>query len=566
MPKESSPPPLPPLLQGPRKPWLATLVALGIGQAALGALTAWAMIELQSANGTATIRWAIILMVMIALGVGALRVHERVVAERIGQHYVKQIRHELVRSALTPGDSSSLGITVARTTNDLSAVRNWVAQGVSPLVVAAPLITGILCALAFIDWRVAAAATLPLAVLVTGFLAWAPSAYAASRSLRKTRGAMASRIAETVTAAPSIVEAGGSHREIRNVDAVSSKLSERAVGRAEVLGFLRATGVVAATLMTLCVAAVGTLADISAGAIVAAMALAGIASTALMDLGRVVEFRQSFLAARAVLGPALASAEQRRRAEVEHRERSANLVLDGVNADFYAHLPGALEAPLFGRRGEVYCLTGDRSRVEHVLNRITGLSMPAGGDTDYVRISGDNISALTPRERRRFVGIARAGTVFERGTVWRAVRYRQPELAEIEAKRALDAAGLTAHSLPDGYDTTLRRGGEQLSVDQRARLALARAMHGTPPLLVIDRLEHDLEESGAEMLSRALRDYPGVAIIAGCPSTALAVHAVPIPVDSAAVFDDSTDHMSDQEPETTQELSVRDTHELKGSL
>ncbi|WP_341854371.1 hypothetical protein [Brachybacterium sp. GPGPB12] len=40
-------------------------------------------------------------------------------------------------------------------------------------------------------------------------------------------------------------------------------------------------------------------------------------------------------------------------------------------------------------------------------------------------------------------------------------------------------------------------------------------MYGTPPLLLIDGLEGDLDDDGRRMLDRVLSSYPGVVVMAG---------------------------------------------------
>ncbi|GAA1708213.1 ABC transporter ATP-binding protein/permease [Propioniferax innocua] len=521
---------LPPLFTGVRRAWLAVLVVLGLGQAAIGMAMAWAMIRLQESVDPSTSRWALLTMVLAAFAVGALRVNERVVAERLGQHYVREVRRELLRSVLTPGDSSSLGITVARTTNDLTSVRNWVAQGVAPMVVAVPLIAGVLVALTLLDWRLAAVALVPLALLAAGLMFWAREAYAKSRALRRTRGAMASRIAETVTASDAILAAGGGHRELRNLDEVSARVADRAVDRAGTLGLIRATGVVASTLVGMLVAAVGTLGHVDAAVIVAAMAIAAIAAPPIMDLGRVVEFRQSFLAARAVLAPTLQHAALRRAARVEHRDRSSELTVPDTDALVHIQLPELLERAVIARGGNRYVLQGDPAATELAVNRILGLALPPGHLTDHVRIAGLNIAEAESRETRELVGVARAGTAFERGRLLRAARYRRPDLDADAARDLLYRVGLPDSSLPEGHRTQLRRGGSPLTVDQRARLSLARALYGEPELLILDRIENDLSSSGKDMLVDLVCEYPGVVLLIGCEHVCAALDPEPVSV------------------------------------
>src|SRR5699024_295296 len=98
------------------------------------------------------------------VGIGLTRWLERVVAEDLGQDYVYEQRRKLVAAALHNIGNRSLGVVVTRASNDLTAVRNWIAQGIVPLLTAVPLIAVILAGLAVTNLPVAMTVAIPLTV------------------------------------------------------------------------------------------------------------------------------------------------------------------------------------------------------------------------------------------------------------------------------------------------------------------------------------------------------------------------------------------------------------------
>lgn len=516
---------LPALFRGKRRWWLCLLILLGLGQAAVAGLSAWALVRMNAAPGVSP-EFAVSLvgLVTAALLLGALKVRERTVAERLGQDYVHTIRLELLESALTPGERTPLGITVARTTNDLSSVRNWVSQGLAPGLVGVPLILGSAGILTVLEPLFAVALLVPVAILCAALVLWARVVLIRTRELRRRRGRLASRIAETVTAAESIISAGGAERELKRIHKQSEALVDQAVHRARTVGSLRAAGMVASLLATMFVAAVGIAVTVPPVLIVAAMAIVGIAATPILDLGRIVEYRQTYTAARDILGPTLAAARSRRDATLAQR-RAAAAVTAPDDADspdaVHVRLPGLTDVhgPLRATAGDTVRLVahrpGDLAAFAHRLLRIDaegnrGPSLPT--DADQVWIGGRNAVAMAPRQLRVLIGWARSGTVFERGRVDRALRYRRPDLRGSDDERALRAVGLDLCGVDLDERTTLRQGGAPLGTVDRHKLALARAIYGSPALLLIQDLDGQLDAAGLDHLVKIIENYPGVVL------------------------------------------------------
>lgn len=496
------------------------LVGSGMAVALLSAATAH-MVSVLSDESTVSGR-ALLISGLLALigGVAGLRVFERYLAEKLGQDYVHEIRKELVRSALAPGRTPSLGITVARTSNDLNSVRNWVTLGIASAASGVPLIIVLTAALWFMTPPLAVAVMAPLlvAALVLGFLARPTLTRAAM--LRKVRGRLAGQIADTVNAARAIRAGGGENRELGRIDKLGQEVAASAVRRATFAGSLRASAAAAASATAVAVAATGAFIGLDHGHVAAALTVVSMIATPVHDLGRIVEFRQSFLAARNSIAPALRQ-EYRDRPRVE-RERSTQAAdrghagtLGPSGAAYVSLLVADVTAErLEAHRGEcVRAVAQDHAVTDRLFAEILG---SAPEPLSATTVEGVDLAAMQPSRRRQFLGYAERGLDLERGQLGRAIRYRCPDADERQFDEAVARVGLgsVVSRLPKGAATVLRRGGEPLSTPEKAKVQLARAALGSPALLLLNRIDADLDTEGRAALSRILRDYPGVAIVA----------------------------------------------------
>ncbi|MFW6773107.1 ABC transporter transmembrane domain-containing protein [Nocardioides sp. CPCC 205120] len=489
-------PRLPPLLVGRRRGLMTLLVVTATAQAALTVGVALLVGALVSAPAGGTLPVAAGLVVVLAAA-GGTAYAARVLAEQLGQAYVHELRGRLVGAALRGEGARSLGVTIARTTNDLTAVRGWVAEGIAPLVAGVPLVVGSLGLLATLHPRLALAAGVPLVFLVAALLAVTPHAYERAAALRRRRGRLAGRVTDSLRARDGIVAAGGEERELRRVARDSRRVGTAAVARARTAGLLQAACLVASGATAALVVAVARADDLPAGAVATALTVTGALAAPLAGVGRVAELRQNFRAARRVVAPHLGAPPP----PVPSAARSA---ADGDRV----FVPGLLDAR-----------PGDRVRVagpDAATTTATLLALAAPEPGHEVVVDGWDCGRVGPSVRRRLVGLAAHDVPLERGTVARAVRYRRPDADDAQVGAAVAAAGLDAvlARLPRGERTELRRGGHPLTPAEVARVKVARAALGAPVLLVLDRIDAALDAEGRRSLRELVAAHPGVVVFA----------------------------------------------------
>ncbi len=128
-------------------------------------------------------------------------------------------------------------------------------------------------------------------------------------------------------------------------------------------------------------------------------------------------------------------------------------------------------------------------------------------DSGTIRIGGKDIRTMTPAELRSRFGIAMQNDFLYAGTIEDNIRFGR----DISHEQIVHAATMAqAHEfiskLDDGYDHKLTVKGTNLSGGQKPRLLIARALAGSPDILVLDDASSALDYKTDAALRKALRE------------------------------------------------------------
>lgn len=235
---EAAAPSLPRVLVGRRLRGFAGLVANGLGQAASAVATAllveYAFDTLLTGPGApptdAILRAAGGLALATAVA-GWLRGHERVAAERVGQHYTHELRirmfDHLSSTAPRAVQQRSLGATNLRFIGDLNALRKWISLGLARLVVGITMIVGTLTALAFFNLLLAGLLGAVLLVGAVVTLTQGPALRRTSRAARSRRSTLAANVNERIATVAVMQVFGQARRERSRVKKAPSACARR---------------------------------------------------------------------------------------------------------------------------------------------------------------------------------------------------------------------------------------------------------------------------------------------------------------------------------------------------
>ncbi len=123
-----------------------------------------------------------------------------------------------------------------------------------------------------------------------------------------------------------------------------------------------------------------------------------------------------------------------------------------------------------------------------------------------VSIDGQNINAVTQSSLRAAIGMVPQDTVLFNDTIRYNIAYGRPGASFediVEAAKMAQIHGFIA-ALPKGYDTPVGERGLKLSGGEKQRVAIARTILKSPPILVLDEATSALDTATEKDIQSAL--------------------------------------------------------------
>nr|WP_294849056.1 ABC transporter ATP-binding protein [uncultured Sphingomonas sp.] len=499
----------------PRDYFVMGAIAVGYALSIVTLLVLVRMIvaALNGHSGTITLPVLITLLAVTGLANAGLKALEFTVPEIIGYRIVRELRIRLYRhmAAMAPRQIQhrSRGSLILRLTGDLTMLRTWLSRGLCRGAVA---LVALIASIAVVAWYSPLIALVTLLVFGVGLLS---SLYVGrllqrvTSRVRRRRSLLTSNVDEQVNALSVVQLFGRLRGEEGRFDRQNVLMTEALYTEARYRGVLRGIST-AAGWMALVAALIVSAIEAGMGIANVGNVLVAILATRLMqtqvrtlalshDYWRRAEISrhklQDFLRSRSRLLDDDGDRLVHNRAPI----RFDNVVVEGSLSFFNAEVAA----------GQHIAITGPSGSGKSTL--LQAASAMVDCNAGSITIGQQVVEHCSAQSIWRKMGFVGPDLPLMRGTLRRNLTYRKPSVSDEELQAHLVRCGLDglARSLPDGFDFWVTEGGANLPNGTRQQIAIARALLGNPPILMLDRASAQLDADGRTAFRDLLARYSG---------------------------------------------------------
>jgi len=422
-----------------------------------------------------------------------------------------QIYRALQRLSISYYENRATGEIMSRVVNDVNNLERIFIDGVEALVMAGLTLMGIMAVLFFLNWQLALIALIPIPFLVLGATVFTTRVHKLYHVIRQQAAQLNALLQDSISG---IRETMSFNREAYEVDRFNRQSLEYSRGNlrvARIWSVYSPGMILIASTGTLLILWFGTHAVLegrmTVGGLVAFLSYLGLFYTPINQIHSVNHMLQQSLASGErvfEIMDAVPEVSDRPGAVQLPQKVQGFVEFKNVSFHYRPNAPVLQQIALQAFPGEKIALFGPswsgKSTIIKLLMRLYDV------DTGAITIDGHDVRDLKLSFLRDQIGVVAQEPFLFNGTVRENIVYGRLDATEEEVTAAAEAA--RAHefilSLPDGYSTWIGERGVKLSVGQKQRIAIARALLKDPPIIIFDEATSNIDTETEAKIQEAL--------------------------------------------------------------
>ncbi len=180
------------------------------------------------------------------------------------------------------------------------------------------------------------------------------------------------------------------------------------------------------------------------------------------------------------------------------------VVYENISFDYAPDKPVLRNVSLRAAPGEMVALVGPTGAGKStIVNLLPAFYEPSAG---RILIDGQDVSGTTLDSLRSHISVVSQEAFLFNGTIRENILYGRLDATEDEllaASRAANCHEFISH-LPQGYDSRVGERGVKLSVGEKQRVSIARALLKNAPILILDEATASVDTATERLIQEAL--------------------------------------------------------------
>lgn len=429
------------------------------------------------------------------------------------QRVIFDLRSELYahiqRLPLTWFDNRSTGDIMTRLVEDVTSVERVLIDGIEQGTVAILQILIVSCVMVAYSPSLTAAVLLPIPFLGAGALAYTLTARSRYRTQRKAVSALNSLLHDNIAGIRQIKTYTSETREHARFDEASNGVRTATLTVMKAWALYQPGMEFISSCGLLLVAGFGTSQVISGKMDIGGLVAFFVLTRYLYEpVGRLHQLNQIFQSGRAAGDRVFEIMDSETELDEGSQKITApvkgNVVYRDVSFSYDPKMPVLHGVDLEAKSGEMIALVGPtgagKSTIVNLLVRFYEFT------SGEISIDGIPLREISKSHLRDSIAVVTQESFMFNGTTAENLRIGKPDATEEEIWEVLRAANAAdfVGRLPEGLHTPLGERGVKLSVGEKQRLSIARALLKNPPILILDEATASVDTATERLIQEAL--------------------------------------------------------------